>query len=232
MRRLPPSPSNQAAMIGATLAGIGTPLAMAVGLRRALSVPTGKNTLLLFGAGAATAFVALIAENLIWAFVGRSLPQTYGLLIRAFLMIALVEELAKLGMMVGHLRSNPGTDFRTLAAAAATIGAGFAGAENIVYVFRHGEGVLFMRLLTATPFHVAVAIVAARMLWLSIRENAEWYLPAALATSVLLHGLYDYAIFTSTVGDGKYWFALALTVSLAIGLLRRKDAALSGTETT
>lgn len=204
---------------------------MAVGLRRVLSVPTGQDIFLLFGAGAATAFVAMVVENLIWGFVGHSLPQAYGLLIRAFLMIALVEELAKLGMMLGRLRSNPETDFRTFAAVAATIGAGFAGTENIVYVFHRGEGVLVMRLLTATPFHFAVAIVAARMLWLSIREGAEWYLPAALSTSTLLHGLYDYAIFTSTVGDGKYWFTLAMTLSLAIGLLRRKDAA-SGTETT
>ena len=102
------------------------------------------------------------------------------------------------------------------------MGAGFAGAENFFYIMRYDSEMVFPRIFTATPLHVFTAIVASRMLWLASHEGRHGYLPAALVSVVFLHGLYDYLIFTDTLGDGKFLFVLAMTGSIARGVLRQQ----------
>jgi RsiW-degrading membrane proteinase PrsW (M82 family) len=148
------------------------------------------------------------------------LPWEYALLIRAFLMIALIEEIAKISLILGQLTKNNSESFGAFAIVAASIGVGFAGAENSLHIMRHGPSVVLIRIFTATPFHICNAIVAARLLWMAREKAKPGLVLAALVSAVFLHGLYDYAIFADTVGDGKFWFALAMTGSLAINLLR------------
>ncbi len=204
-------------------AGIAAPFLMVLLLRRLFSAAPHTRYTFLFLAGAAIAFVALLAEEFVWSYVGDSLPPDHALLIRAFLMIALLEELPKLGLMYGELIEVRPPTFRDFAVLAAWIGAGFAGAENALYILQNGSSVVIPRTLTATPFHICNAVVASRLLWLAHRDHNPAYLVAALASAVFLHGLYDYSIFTDTVGGGTFWFTLTMTGSIAVGLLCRRE---------
>jgi RsiW-degrading membrane proteinase PrsW (M82 family) len=212
----------------AALIAIGAPFFMVEALRRGFVVQPQPRAKTLFVAGAATAFVALVIERLIWPQFATLLPTPHAMFLRAFFVIALIEEIAKLGLICGQLTDDQAPDYRGFAIVAAAVGAGFAGAENVLYVLRYGPDVMLARTFTATPFHICNAIVASRMLWLGFREGKQWYLPAALVSAVFLHGLYDYSIFTDTLGDGKFLFALAMTGSIAIGLMRRNDSLASG----
>lgn len=174
------------------LIGIGAPYFMVAMLRRCFAIP--KQPDILFVAGAATACVALLVEDFSWPFFGSVLPWEYALLIRAFLMIALIEEIAKISLIFGRLIEGKIKRFGTFAIVAASIGAGFAGAENGLYIMRHGPSVVFMRIFTATPFHICNAIVAAKLLWMAHGKAKQGLVLAALVSAVFLHGLYDYAI--------------------------------------
>jgi RsiW-degrading membrane proteinase PrsW (M82 family) len=177
----------------------------------------------LFATGAAAAFVALVAERYAWGWVDPQVPQAQKLLIRAFLLIALVEELAKISLMQAQLLETCGSTWRAFAISSAWVGAGFAGAENCLYILHHGAEVMWTRAFTATPFHVLNAVVAARLLWIGAAEGASMYAATALVLSVGLHGFYDYLIFTGRIGQGKFWFALALVLSISLSLLGRPD---------
>lgn len=204
------------------LIGIGAPFFMVLGIRWVFSIPKSPKFDALFIAGAATAFVALIGEKIAWPVLDPLLPAKYAIAIHAFIMIALIEEVAKIALIYGQAVQHS-RDYRSLAIVAAIIGAGFAGAENAIYIMEYGPGVILRRIFTATPFHICNAIVASRLLWMGTRQDTQWAIPAALLTAVLLHGLYDYTILTDNLGEGKFWFALAMTGALATSFLHRGD---------
>jgi len=204
------------------LVGVLTPMAFVLLLRQVFFVRGEPGGFGLFAAGAAAAFIALIAERYLWAWFDPVLPAGWVPMIRAFLLIGLVEELAKTALIYAQLFKR-GLSWRRYAIAAAWIGAGFAGAENCLYILSHGVDVVFMRSFTATPFHVLNAVVAARLLWVGVAEGRNGLIVAALVLAVLLHGLYDYLIFIDQIGEGKFWFALTLTVAIALTLLSRSD---------
>lgn len=204
-------------------AGLAAPALLVVVLRRLAEAPKSPGDLGLFAAGAAATFVALVGEDYLWAWLGPPRPTGWGLAVRAFLTIGLVEELAKVGLILGQVPAGPWATWRRYAIAAAWIGAGFAGAENCLYILRHGSGVVIARAFTATPFHVLNTIVAARLLWLGVTRDRAGCVVGALALATFLHGLYDYLIFTDHIGEGKFWLALALTAGAALHLLWRPD---------
>jgi len=172
--------------------------------------------------GAATAFVALLLEMVLWGHLGSLVPQERQTLVEAFLFIALPEELVKLALIYSLVAENGEGPFRRLGIRAAAVGAGFAAAENLMYLTRYGETVVISRLFTATPFHLFVAVVAAKVMWAAYRQRRSELLGGALIVATLLHGLYDYLIITDDAGNRPYLFALTLTSSLAIGLMRQE----------
>lgn len=202
--------------------GFAAPVLLVVALRRMYEIPAASSDWRLLVPGAATAFVALVAEDLIWTWFHPVVPVPWGALVRAFVMVALVEEVAKVALIHGQMVSRPAIRWRRLALLAAWVGAGFAGAENLLYVLRHGPGVLADRALTATPLHIGVAIVAARLLWLSAARRRPLLVSAALAAAVGLHGAYDALIFLHR-GQSKFWVILAVTVVLAMRALAQPD---------
>jgi RsiW-degrading membrane proteinase PrsW (M82 family) len=206
------------------LIGIGAPSFMVVALERVFTVSRPPKSLILFFAGACTAFAALIGEEYAWSFFGASIFPQYAHLIQSFLLIALIEELAKLGLIYGQIVEGTLMSYREFAILAAWVGAGFAGGENVLYILGHGPDIVFFRIFTATPFHICNAIVASRLLWLAVLERKIEYAPIALVIAVFLHGLYDYLILTDSIEDGQFWFALAMTAAIAVGLMRRKEA--------
>lgn len=199
--------------------GFAAPVLLVLGLRRAYGIPAAASDWRLLLPGAATAFVALVAEDLISSWFHPVLPPPWGALVQAFVMVALVEEVAKVALIHGQMVSRPAIRWRRLAVLAAWVGAGFAGAENALYVLRHGAGVLADRSLTATPLHLGVAIVAARLLWLSAARRRMVLSVAAVMAAVGLHGAYDALIFLHR----GFGLVLVVTVVLAMRALAQPD---------
>lgn len=212
------------------LIGIGVPFLLVALLQRWFSIPKQDGIPWLCVAGAATAFVALIGEDLAWPILGPMVPAKQALLIRAFLIIALIEECAKTGLIYGRLIEGDIDTFGEFAIVAAFIAAGFASVENSLYIIKYGPGVVFIRIFTATPFHICNAVVAAKLLWVSRKERqtGHWFVVAAIVSAIFLHGLYDYSILADSIGDGKFWFALMMTGTLAMNFLRTQKTAAEG----
>lgn len=125
----------------------------------------------------------------------------------AFIVAALVEELCKLGAVLGTAYRSPHLNEpydAVLYAAAAALG--FATVENILYVVQHGVQVGILRALLAVPGHALFGIIMGYYLGLarfSVQpERRRRNMVMAWLVPTLFHGLYDvlamnaeYAIF-------------------------------------
>lgn len=79
---------------------------------------------------------------------------------------------------------------------AAFVGLGFAGLENILYVWQGGLGVAVSRALFAVPAHFFFAIIMGYFFaFAKFRpEKKTWYLLLALLCPTILHGIYDFIL--------------------------------------
>ncbi len=76
------------------------------------------------------------------------------------------------------------------------ISMGFAGVENILYVYRGGNEVALARALTAVPAHALFGVVMGYYLGLArfyLLKRKE-YMMKALVYPLLLHGFYDFVL--------------------------------------
>jgi RsiW-degrading membrane proteinase PrsW (M82 family) len=80
------------------------------------------------------------------------------------------------------------------------IALGFAGIENIIYVFKGGYGVGITRALTAVPAHALFGIIMGYYFGLAkfspIRRTLNLFL--ALVLPVIFHGLYDFLLLANS----------------------------------
>jgi RsiW-degrading membrane proteinase PrsW (M82 family) len=76
------------------------------------------------------------------------------------------------------------------------ISLGFAGIENVLYVFSYGVEIGYVRAFTAVPLHALVAVVMGYHLGLAKmgtnRRNGHLFL--ALVLPILFHGFYDWIL--------------------------------------
>ena len=112
------------------------------------------------GLGAASGIVAALVEA---AFDGLAIfhaPGLGGPAAEAFLLVAPVEELCKLGVVLLFVWGNP--NFNEENDGVVYVGAsavGFAVLENIAYVVQNGIGTGVLRAFTSVPLHVLTAVV-------------------------------------------------------------------------
>jgi protease PrsW len=148
------------------------------------------------GLGAAAAVVAALVEG---ALDGISLfhaPGLAGPAAESFLLIAPVEELAKLSVVLLFVWGNP--NFNEENDGVVYVGAsaiGFALLENIAYVVHNGMGTGVLRAFTSIPLHVFTAVI------LGLFVGRAHFAPAAstrirlIVTGFLIawaaHGAYD-----------------------------------------
>ena len=78
------------------------------------------------------------------------------------------------------------------------ISMGFAAAENIMYVIEGGLSVAWARMFTAVPAHATFGILMGYYVGKAKFNNQGFlYMIRGLGLAVLLHGLYDFFLFTS-----------------------------------
>jgi RsiW-degrading membrane proteinase PrsW (M82 family) len=80
------------------------------------------------------------------------------------------------------------------------IALGFAGIENILYVFSGGYGVGLIRALTAVPAHALFGIVMGYYFGLAKfnQTQRKGYLILAFVLPLLFHGLYDFLLMSNS----------------------------------
>jgi protease PrsW len=79
---------------------------------------------------------------------------------------------------------------------AVSVSLGFAGIENILYVFQHGMTTGLLRAFTAVPAHMIMGIVMGYYLGLArfIPLKRKQYLMLAFFMPVVIHGFYDFVL--------------------------------------
>lgn len=150
------------------------------------------------GAAVISSFLCAGIELLpLWAFIPAG--STLHAWATAFLLAAVPEELGKWWFLTRIAKSNPYFDERMDAIVyAVCIGMGFAGLENVLYLFNAAEDwmqVAAARSLLSVPGHFAFAVLMgyyfgkvhfARSKWKKLRLG-----PMVLLAPVLAHGIYD-----------------------------------------
>jgi protease PrsW len=177
-----------------------------------------KDTVVHFLTGALLAFVALITEGYTFKYFGALFPPEWRLAVEAFLFIAFVEEVVKIAQISELSRRKAKTRRETVAIGIA-VAAGFAGAENVIYLFRYSDavtGLLIIRTLTANPLHLAAGVIASTYVFEGVTDEAKsHYIAIAVLVATIIHGLYDYLIISSRGQSYQYLFVLGFVVAWA-----------------
>lgn len=154
-------------------------------------------------------------------------PSTFSESVRcAFLGAAIPEETAKLIMLWLLLRRNPYFDERIDGIVyAATIGLGFAAAENVMYLFGNYESWLSVgitRAIFSVPGHFFFAVAMGYFYSLAYFTKSSVMVKACVwLVPVLLHGTFDAILFVSQVTPGSQAVLLLLFL-LFCHFLRKK----------
>jgi protease PrsW len=120
----------------------------------------------------------------------------------AFLVVALSEEIAKF-LFLRYLLFNRSEFNEPLDGIvyAVMIGMGFAAFENIFYVAEGGNGVAFLRMITAIPAHAVFAIIMGYYVGhakFDLTHRNE-LMRKGLLFPILLHGAYDFFLLQRSI---------------------------------
>lgn len=118
-------------------------------------------------------------------------------LYEAFCQAALPEEFCKLLFLYLFIwKSRYFDEYYDGIEYAAFVGLGFAGLENVLYVFQGGLGVAVGRALFAVPAHFFFAIIMGY--FFAFAKFRPWkkkfYLTLAYICPVIMHGIYDFIL--------------------------------------
>ena len=115
----------------------------------------------LVGYGAASVVIAMLLESAGLFLLTRVASQGSILfqIIQWFIVVGIGEEISKYMILRWKTWKHP--DFNCTydgMVYAVAVSAGFALAENIMYLFRYGSGVLFMRAIVSIPAHISFSV--------------------------------------------------------------------------
>lgn len=179
--------------------------------------------LLLFAliAGGLTVIPILFLEQFLSSFVGLF----YGLIAaawKAFVVAAFSEELFKYIALYLLIWKSPEFNEKFDGIVYATyISLGFAAVENVLYVMEGGLTTGVMRAITAVPAHAVFGITMGFYFGLAkfYKKERSILMWKALGFPILLHGIYDFILFT-----GIQWLTIvfvAFVVYLYVSGLKR-----------
>jgi RsiW-degrading membrane proteinase PrsW (M82 family) len=179
-----------------------------------------------FGAGVALAFSALVAEDYAFNLIGPLAPIQYRLVIETFFFVALTEEILKIGQIVQLAEHRNARSLREIISIALVVTAGFAGAENVIYLFRYADNIehlLLIRILTAVPMHLATAVVSAHFIFIARKDGQHsHYYVIALIVATTIHGMYDFLNLASRGRSLAFLFVLGFVVAWAWRIAPRR----------
>lgn len=152
-----------------------------------------------------------------------------GAVCNAFCYAAIPEEAAKLLLLYLVIRKNPYFDEHLDGIVYATcVGLGFAGLENILYLLTNMDSLVSVavgRALFSVPGHFFFAVVMGYFVSLGYyetsKEKSRMYYILAYLAPVMLHGIFDALLMSSTVSEE--WAALCLVLFLIFVVWMRRQ---------
>jgi RsiW-degrading membrane proteinase PrsW (M82 family) len=189
--------------------------------------PSGELTATAFVAGALAGLIGAVTY-FVMAGLKLILHGWPVVIAEGFVAAAIPEELAKFIVLLGIVRVHEDCDIGLdVILGAAWVGLGFAALENVLYLVQakdvYHTGVV--RAVMAVPFHVSLGIIMGCCLLLARqqgRQRMSWIV-AALALPMLLHGIFDSALFSRALSSdgamsapvvGVFTGALVVTAGL------------------
>ena len=176
-----------------------------------------------FGYGILSMLLATGVTYLIYKNIHFDQESFSDMAIKAFIIVAVLEEGAKFLFIRGILYTNKnfnepfdGIIYSVM------VGMGFALTENIIYVYNGDGGTAILRMFSALPAHALFAVLMGYFLGIAKLENRHTglYSLAAIAVAILAHGIYDYFLFISFVPG--LW--IGAVVALIIGYFISRKA--------
>ena len=174
--------------------------------------------------------VAMVESMISEVLFGEGGPTTlFGTTVDAFMVAAIPEEAFKLFALHRILKNNPYFDehFDGIVYAVC-VGLGFAGLENILYLFDNADdwlSVAFLRSLMAVPGHYAFAVLMGYYYSVYHFVNRSRRTRAMiLVAPVLAHGLYDALLMSAMVNAalGGICFCGAVYLTYRLHIYARK----------
>ena len=162
---------------------------------------------------------AIVIELALWS-IGSTYHGVARILIRAFVVAALVEEGMKL--LVIRLYVYNKQEFDEVSDGiiyTITASLGFAFFENVLYSFGPPL-VLIIRGITAVPLHASASGILGYYLGIS-KIRKERKIGMGLAIAILIHGLYDFLLFSRTAFSLLVIPLIAVSVWVLLRLFRR-----------
>ena len=150
-------------------------------------------------AGIIITFPVILTENLLDKYSIR-LSGYVKAAYDAFIIAGFTEETFKFGALVLLIWSNKNfNEFFDGIVYAVFASLGFAMTENILFVFSYGMNTGILRAFTAVPVHALLGITMGYYFSLSKfgKSKNMKYLFYSLIVPVLLHGIYDFIVFTN-----------------------------------
>ena len=179
------------------------------------------------GLGILSAFMAVLVEGFLQGFgiVSENPTTLLGAAWNAFVGAAIPEERVKLLVLALFLRHNRYFDesFDGIVYACA-VGMGFAGTENIVYLFSNineWETVAIQRAIFAVPGHFMFAVAMGYFYSLVYFGDVSWRMQGRILwVPVLLHGVYDALLMMANVGTMLSGILIALFYAFCFMMFR------------
>lgn len=187
-----------------------------------------KHLIFSFILGMVAIFPALVIESFFSLLeVGPFTKTIQGIGIKAYVYVAMVEELCKFIMLryYAYRQTEFDEPFDGIVYAV-MVGMGFATLENIFYVYQYGTATGWVRMFMAVPAHASFAILMGyfmgRAKFSPKREQQLMW--TGLLWAVLFHGSYDFFLFLqenemvmkSTSG---FLLTLGAIASLIVGII-------------
>uniref|UniRef100_UPI0040482E16 PrsW family intramembrane metalloprotease n=1 Tax=Polaribacter sp. TaxID=1920175 RepID=UPI0040482E16 len=138
--------------------------------------------------------------------------------IKAFVIVALVEELSKYLIVryVAQRNSEFNEPFDGIVYAV-MVSMGFATLENILYVFQFGFGNGLLRAFTAVPAHATFGILMGYFMGLAKFSNKKAQLNlTGLLMAVLFHGAYDFFLFVNFIPGLSFGAFASLVIAIIL----------------
>lgn len=186
-----------------------------------------KYLIVSFILGALAAFPVVFLGRWLEGVTGASMQSTDPVMLamHAFVVVALVEEGMKFLALTLYMYPKQEFDepYDGIMYAVA-VSLGFAGLENVLYVFGSQDSVSvgIMRMFTAVPGHAMFAVIMGYFVGRAKFQKSGSRLLTmlvGLAGAVLFHGFYDYCLF---LGDTAT--VIAAFASLVVGILLGRKA--------
>lgn len=173
------------------------------------------------------AIISIIITTVLYMFFDLflPLPDDYSIwqqFVKAFFVVALIEEFSKYIMVRGFLQPRKGFNepFDGIIYAV-MVSMGFAAVENIMYVLQGGIDVALIRAFTAIPAHATFGIIMGYYMGKAKFSNnrMKWNL-IGLSLAILFHGAYDFFLFIGFIPG----ISIGAFISLVVGIILSKRA--------